>query len=129
MAPQRNPLVKLAIEIGPLAAFFLAYARGDLYIATAVFMVAAAIALLAGWLIERRVAIMPVVSLIVVTVFGGLTLLLHDETFIKMKPTIVNGLFAAVLFGGLAFGRPLLRPVLGAALQLTEEGWRRLSWR
>jgi intracellular septation protein len=129
MPPAQNPLLKLAIEVGPLAAFFLAYAKGDLYLATATFMVAAAVALAAGWLLQRRVAIMPVVSLAVVMVFGGLTLWLHDETFFKMKPTIVNGLFAAVLFGGLAVGRPLLRPVLGAALELNETGWRKLTWR
>jgi intracellular septation protein len=72
---------------------------------------------------------MPVVTGVVVLVFGTLTLVLHDDTFIKMKPTIVNGLFAAVLLGGLAFGKALLGYVFDSAFRLTEEGWRKLTFR
>ena len=98
-------------------------------VATAAFMVAIAIALGASIAMERRVPIMPLVSAAVVMVFGGLTLWLDDDTFIKMKPTIINGLFAAVLFGGLIFRRPFLKPLFGPVMQLTDVGWLKLSLR
>jgi intracellular septation protein len=124
-----NPFLKLALEMGPLVIFFFVNARWGLFWATGIFMVAASIALAASWALTRRLAIMPVVTLVVVLVFGGLTLFLQDELFIKMKPTIVNSLFGAVLLGGLAFGRPLLGYVLDAVLQLDAEGWRKLTLR
>ncbi len=139
---QINPLLKLALELGPLLVFFFANSRGEsiarmfpslaplggpLFIATAAFMVATAIALAASWLLTRKLPIMPLVSGVVVLVFGGLTLWLQDETFIKVKPTIVNGLFAAVLLGGLFFGRSLLAYVFDSAFRLTDEGWRKLT--
>ncbi|HEX7007485.1 MAG TPA: septation protein A [Alphaproteobacteria bacterium] len=124
-----RPWLKLLIEAGPLVVFFVAYSASDLMAATAVFMVAIAAALAASIAIERRVPIMPLVSAVVVMVFGGLTLWLDDETFIKMKPTIINGLFAAVLFGGLLFRRGLLKPLFGAVMELDEAGWLKLSLR
>lgn len=124
-----NPFLKLALEMGPLVVFFFVNTRWGLFWATGIFMVAASIALAASWALTRRLAIMPVVTLVVVLVFGGLTLFLQDELFIKMKPTIVNSLFGAVLLGGLAFGRPLLGYVLDAVLQLDAEGWRKLTLR
>lgn len=126
---QPNPLVKLAIEVGPLVVFFIANSRGNIFIATGAFMVAIVVALIASWLIERRLPLLPLVTAAFVLVFGGLTLVLQDELFIKLKPTIVNSLFAAILFGGLFFGRPLLKPLLGAALDLRDEGWRKLTYR
>lgn len=126
---QPNPLVKLAIEVGPLAVFFIANSRGNIFIATGAFMVAIVVALVASWLIERRLPLLPLVTAAFVLVFGGLTLVLQDELFIKLKPTIVNGLFAAILFSGLFFGRPFLKPLLGAALELQDEGWRKLTHR
>jgi len=124
-----NPFIKLAIEIGPLLAFFIANARADIFTATATFMVATLISLAAAYWFERRLPILPLITGIFVVVFGGLTLWLHDETFIKLKPTIVNGLFAAILGGGMLLGRPLLRPLLSGMLPLTPEGWRKLTWR
>lgn len=124
-----NPLLKLALEMGPLVVFFFVNARWGIFAATGVFMVVATIALAASWWLTRRLAIMPVVTLVVVLVFGGLTLALQDELFIKMKPTIVNSLFGAVLLGGLAFGRPLLGYVLDSVFQLDAEGWRKLTLR
>ncbi len=124
-----NPLVKLALELGPLGVFFFVNARADIFAATAAFMVAMAVSLSISWWLTRRLAVMPVVTGVVVLVFGTLTLLLQDDTFIKMKPTIVNGLFAAVLLGGLAFGKALLGYVFDSAFHLTEEGWRKLTLR
>ena len=122
-----NPLLKLAFEMGPLGVFFVANARADLFVATAAFMVASIVSLGALWFLTRKLAIMPLVTAGIVLVFGGLTLWLQDETFIKMKPTIVNGLFAATLGLGLLFRKPLLQVVLEGAFDLTDVGWRRIS--
>jgi len=124
-----NPAVKMAIEIGPLAAFFLANAKGGIFAGTAVYMVAAALALGANWWLTRRVALLPIVTLGFVLVFGVLTLALKDDVFIKMKVTIINLLFGLTLLGGLWFGRPLLKVALGGSIELDEEGWRKLSLR
>ena len=124
-----NPIMKLVVETGPLIAFFASYSLYDLMVATAVFMVAVAISLAVSVALERRVPIMPLVTAAVVMVFGGLTLWLDDETFIKMKPTIINGLFASILLGGLALGRAFLKPLFGTVFQLDEAGWRKLSLR
>jgi intracellular septation protein len=130
--PQRkelNPLLKLALELGPLGVFFFGNARFGIFAATAIFMVAVMIALAVSFALTRRLPIMPVVTGIVVLVFGGLTLWLQDEQFIKMKPTIVNVLFGSVLLGGLAFGRPLLGYVFDSVFRLDDEGWRKLTFR
>ena len=124
-----KPLVKLAIEAGPLVVFFVVNARAGIFTGTAAFMVASAASVTAGWILERRLPIMPLVAGFFVLTFGGLTLLLNDDLFIKLKPTIVNGLFAAILLGGLAFGRVLLKPLFGAAFQLGDDGWRTLTLR
>jgi intracellular septation protein len=132
------PLLKLALELGPLALFFFGNAYGDrfgfpegqrIFAATGVFIVATVIALGISYLLVRKLPIMPVVSGIVVVVFGGLTLFLQDETFIKLKPTIVNTMFGIVLLGGLYFRKPLLQIVLDSVFDLDEEGWRKLTFR
>lgn len=122
-------LIKLGLELGPLVVFFVANARAGIFAATAWFMGAMALALLGSWLVFRKVPTMPLVSGAFVLVFGGLTLYLQDELFIKLKPTIVNALFAAILFAGLAWRKPLLKPLLGQMLPLDDEGWRRLTFR
>ncbi|MCF4165925.1 septation protein A [Zavarzinia compransoris] len=127
--PKVHPLLRFVLEAGPLAVFFYCNTKFGLFTATGVFMVATVVALAVDWTLERRLPIMPLVSGGFVLVFGGLTLILQDELFIKMKPTIVNSLFAIALFGGLAFGRALLKPMFGAAFQLTEAGWRVLTVR
>lgn len=124
-----NPILKLALEVGPLVVFFIANQRAGIYAATGLFMGAVLISLVVSYVLTRHLPVMPMVSAVVVLVFGGLTLWLHDDLFIKLKPTIVNSLFGAVLLGGLAFGRPLLPLVLDTVFQLTEEGWRKLSFR
>src|SRR3977135_1789100 len=105
---QPHPLFKLATELGPLLIFFVANAKFHLFVATGAFMVAVVVAMIASYVGTRHVPIMALVPGVVVIVFGALTLVLHDETFIKVKPTIIYGLFAAVLGGGLLFGRPSL---------------------
>ncbi len=117
------------IEYGPLGVFLVAYYKFDLIAATGAFMAATVVAIAVSYVVERRVPIILVVTAVVVMVFGGLTLILDDDRFIKMKPTIVQGLFAVVLVGGLAIGKPLLKPLLSAAWQLTDRGWRLLTLR
>jgi intracellular septation protein len=120
-------LIKLALELGPLLVFFFVNARLDIFAATAWFMGAMVLSLGLSWLILKRIAVMPLVTGAVVLVFGTLTLLLQDDTFIKMKPTIVNSLFAITLLGGLLFGQSLLKYVFGEVYKLKPEGWRKLT--
>lgn len=124
-----HPALKFVLELGPLGIFFFANQRYEIFTATGAFMVAVVAALSVNYALTRKIAIMPCVTAVVVLVFGGLTLYLQDELFIKLKPTIVNLLFAGVLFGGLFFGRSLLSYLFDSAFKLTEEGWRILTWR
>ena len=123
----RPQLTKMALELGPLVVFFIANARADIFVATAWFMGAMVISLVLTWLILKKIAIMPLVTGVVVLVFGGLTLWLQDDTFIKIKPTITNSLFAATLLGGLVFGHSLLKYVFGDVYKLRPEGWSKLT--
>jgi intracellular septation protein len=148
--PQLNPLLKLVLDLGPLVLFFLANSRpalflplvspllpadvasGDrvgIFVATAVFMAAVVVALAISYALTRHLPVMPLVTAVVVLVFGSLTLILHDELFIKLKPTIIYLLFGGVLLGGLALGKPVLGVVFDSVFHLTEEGWRRLTLR
>ena len=120
---------KLGIELAPLAIFFLVNWKFGIFYATGIFMVATAAALAATWIRHKKIAVMPVVTGVFVLIFGGLTLYLQNEAFIKLKPTLVNLFFAAILFYGLMVNKPLLKIVLGEAISLTEEGWRQLTWR
>lgn len=123
------PLARIVVEIGPLVLFFIANAKGGIFWATGVYMVAAAVALTVSWAVTRKLAIVPIVTLGFVLAFGTLTLALADETFIKVKVSIINGLFGAILIGGLMAGRSLLKPVFGEAVNLDDAGWRKLTWR
>ncbi len=127
---KRGPVwLKPVVDYGPIAVFFAAYLKFGLMTATGSLMAATAAALVLSFAMVRRVAWMPLVTAAIVGVFGGLTLWLNDETFIKMKPTIIEGLFSAVLFAGLAVRRPLLKPLFGTAWAMDHEGWQRLSFR
>ena len=141
----RPQLIKIGLELGPLIVFFAVNALGESWLerspllsswfsqpiifATAVFMVAMAASLILSWMLLHRIAVMPLVTAIVVLIFGSLTLYFQDSTFIKMKPTIVNSLFGAVLLGGLLLGQSLLRYVFGDVYKLKPRGWWLLTWR
>lgn len=140
-------LVKLLLDLGPLVVFFTVFALGGdgrfdpllpemlsgrvnaFFPATAAFMLTTIASLIATFAIFRKVAVMPLVTAVLVMLFGGLTLYLADETFLKMKPTFVYLLFALLLGAGMLFGRPFLRMLFDEAFQLTGEGWRILTWR
>lgn len=140
-----NPYLKLALEMGPLVVFFLANTYGEelaarfpslealggkIFIGTAFFMVAMSISVAITWLLEKRVAIMPLVTFVFVVVFGALTLWLQDEMFIKIKPTLVNILFGATLLIALfVFKYPLMKLLFDGPFKLEEEGWRKLTFR
>ncbi len=136
-AVQANPpvesapsvLLKLAIDLGPLLVFFATNAAAGIYAGTAAFMAATILSLGAAWLSYHKVPVMPLVSGAIVLVFGGLTLYLRDETFIKLKPTIVYTMFAALLTAGLMWKKPMLELLFGPMFTLTEEGWRKLTVR
>ena len=145
-----NPLLKLALDLGPLLLFFFANSkpalfepwfaaiipeavahgeRAGIFVATAVFMVAIVVALIVSYALTRHLPVMPMVTAVVVVIFGGLTLFLQNETFIKLKPTIIYLLFAGVLLGGMLFGKSFLAVVFDAMFHLTAEGWRKLTIR
>jgi intracellular septation protein len=119
-----------AVDYGPLGVFFVVYLGAGLMAATAAIIAASLVALALAWTIQRRIPLIPLLTAAVVAVFGGLTLWLQDETFIKMKPTIVQALFAAILLGGLVFDRPLLKPLLARMMPpMSEAAWRRFTLR
>jgi intracellular septation protein len=124
-----DPILKLVLDIGPLVLFFVANARFGIYAATGAFMVAVLIALAVSYALTRHVALMPVVTAVIVLVFGGLTLILHDDLFIKLKPTIIYVLFGGTLLVGLLLDKPFLSIVFDQMFHLTDEGWRKLTWR
>lgn len=130
MTPRKAPpLVKLLIDVGPLVVFFAVVLWKGLLPATAVLMGATLVALVASYAIERRIALLPLISAGFIGVFGGISLWLHDPYFLKIKPTIVYLLFAAALLGGQAFGRSLLKPLFQMAFHVTDEAWRILTLR
>lgn len=125
----RPVLWKLALEIGPLLVFFTAYQHGGIFVATGAYMIVTVLAALVSYRREGKPPLLPLIGTALVLLFGGLTLALDARMFIVMRPTIVNGLFAAAAFYALLADRPLLRMVFGDALALSEAGWRGLTLR
>lgn len=125
----KKQIIKLVLEVGPLVVFFIMNARTDIFVGTAWFMGAMAIALILSWVLLRRIAVMPLVTGVLVLIFGGLTLFFHDDLFIKIKPTIINSMFGFTLVGGLFFRQSLLRYIFGDVYKLEPEGWRILTLR
>jgi intracellular septation protein len=128
-AKNPKPLRRLALDLGPLLVFFAAYQFGGIFAATGAFMAATLAALTLGYVLERRISPMPLFTAALVMVFGGLTLYLKNDTFIKMKPTVLYAFFGFTLLGGLAFGRLFAKYVFASAFDLTEQGWRKLTCR
>ena len=124
-----NPIVKLVLELGPLALFFAVYTKLGIFAATGVLMAGVVVTLGVSYAMLRRIPIMPLVTAVIVMIFGSLTLFFHDQTLIKIKPTALYLLFAAALFAGLALKKPILKILFDGALHVTEEGWRKLTWR
>ena len=122
-------IYKLLIDIGPLAVFFIFYTRSGLQASILPLMIATVIAVLFSYILEKKIPIMPTVGAGIVLIFGGLTIYFDNEVFIKMKPTIINLVFAVILYGGMLIKKTLLKILLGAALKLEEEGWRILTYR
>lgn len=124
-----SPAIRLATEAGPLVLFFIANRMEGIMVGTAVLMVATLVAIAVAYRLERKVPVMPLVGCAFVVLFGGLTLIFDDELFIKIKPTVVNLLFAGVLFVGLAMRQLFLKVLMGTVLSLTDRGWYLLTWR
>ncbi|MFL2542948.1 MAG: septation protein A [Alphaproteobacteria bacterium] len=125
-----NSFIKLFIDIGPLAVFFIYYkVSGDLIDAILPLMLATIISVVISYILEKRIPIMPTLGAGIVVIFGGLTIIFDNKIFIFMKPTIINIIFAAILYGGIILKKPLLKYLLGSALKLEEEGWTILTQR
>ena len=138
-----HPLLKLALEVGPIAVFFLAYRLApvpegletaerqleQILFATAVFVPTILAALAASWYLTRKLPRMAVITAVVVTIFGGLTLILRDDTFVKMKPTILYTLFAGILGFGLLRGQSYLKYLMDELIPMREEGWIKFTYR
>jgi intracellular septation protein len=122
-------LRRLVLDLGPLLIFFAAFKFLGIFGATAAFIVAVLVALMLSYLLERRLSPMPLVTALLVVIFGGLTLYLRNEVFIKMKPTVLYGFFGAVLLGGLMFNRLFIKYVFAQAFELDEPGWKKLTVR
>jgi intracellular septation protein len=122
-------LLRVALDLGPLLVFFAGYQFAGIFVATGAFMAASLLALGAGYAIERRISPIPLFTAILVLIFGGLTLYLKNGTFIKMKPTVLYAFFGLTLLVGLGFGRLFIKYVFATAFELTEVGWRKLTYR
>lgn len=125
-----NPQIrKLLLDMGPLFLFFAAFQYAGIYAATGIFMVAAVSSVAIGWHLEKKLSPIPLITAVLVLIAGGLTLYLRNDVFIKMKPTVLYVIFGATLLGGLRFNRLFIKYVFAEAFDLTDQGWRGLTWR
>ena len=121
--------MKFLFDLFPVILFFIAFKAFDIYVATGVAIAATFAQIGWLWFRGRKIDTMLWVSLVIITVFGGMTLALHDETFIKWKPTVLYWAFAAVLLGGtLFFKKNLMRTLLAEQMELPEAAWKTLNW-
>jgi intracellular septation protein len=127
--PKSEGWIKYAVEYGPIALFFISYKAWGLMPATAVLIAASVAATIIGYLRAGRLPWAPIITTVIVVVFGGLTLIFKNDTFIKMKPTVVYTLFAVTLSAGLLFKKPLMERLMGASLKMDQTGWRKLEAR
>ncbi len=120
---------KLLLDLGPLVVFFATnYITGDFMLAVGRLVAATVVALAAGWMLERRISMMALFGCVAVAFFGGLSLYFDNELFIKIKPTVLTVLLAAVIAGGRLLGRNPLGLLMGTQLRMRDAGWRALSW-
>jgi len=126
---QLNPFVKLALDFGPLILFFVVNGRAGIFWATGLFMAAVLVSILISYVLIKRFPVMTVVTAVIVVVFGTLTIVLHNDIFVKMKTTIIYLLFAGVLAAGLILRKPFLEIAFDSVFKLTDEGWRKLTIR
>jgi intracellular septation protein len=124
-----TPWLRLALDLGPLLVFFLVNAKFGIWWATGIFMALSVLVLAWHWFASRKLPAIPLATTVMVLIFGSLTLYLADEQFIKMKPTILYVLFAAVLSAGLMRGELLLARLFDATFVLPDSAWRVLTWR
>lgn len=123
------PVTQIALDLGPLILFFVAYELFEIYVATSVLMVAVLVSLGLRYLHEKRLSPRSIFTAALVLMFGGLTLYLHNPVFIKIKLTVLYAFFGLALIGGLAFKQLFIKYIFGQAFELTGEGWRKLTWR
>ncbi len=126
---QVSPVLKLCIDLGPLILFFITDELYDIFIATGVLLAAVIVSFVVSWILTHKIPILPSVSLLFVLVFGGLTLALGDEEFIKIEVSLTNALCGIVLLGGLIWNQSLLSIVFGSMLEIDEDGWKKLTFR
>ena len=123
-----SPLVKLGLDLGPLVIFFVLLMRYDIFAATISYVVLAPIVVGTYWFYERKVPPMVLVSSVIILLFGGLTIYLHDDTFIKMKPTIVYAIFSTVLIGGLVIDKLFIKMLMESSMKMEDQGWRIMTY-
>lgn len=128
LSPSTRLVIKLFLEFMPLGLFFLATTEYDFWTSTAVLMVATVVSLVMTWWLFEQLALMAIITAVTSIGAGGFTLIWDDPMFVQMKPTIVGLIFAVILAAGLTLRRPVFKVLLGQNLQLTEEGWRVLTW-
>jgi intracellular septation protein len=128
-ATGERPGRKMLLDLGPLVVFFAVnYMTGDFMLAVKVLVGTTVVALAAGWVLERRVSMMALVGCVAVAFFGGLSVYFENDLFIKIKPTVLTVLLAAVIAGGRLIGRNPLGAIMGAQLRMSDAGWRAISW-
>jgi len=127
--PKQMPtLLKMLIDFGPLLLFFIVDELADIFVATGALLVACTLAFLVSWKMVHKIPVIASASLIFVLIFGGLTLWLGDEEFIKIEVSVTNALCGIILVGGVLLKQSLLKVALGDMVELEDEGWATLSW-